>query len=88
MLYIKFLLLQVVIFRPGDILNQKMTKHVPVADRISFQSTSNEMLTILTKMASQNAGYHIDSIIQVSSFHLARTIASDMIGIAILGNKN
>ena len=59
------MLLQVVFFRPGDILNQKMTKHVPTADRIAFQSTSNEMLTILTKMASQNAGYHIDSITQV-----------------------
>lgn len=42
-----------------------MTKYVPIADRIAFQSTSNEMLGVLTKMASQNAGFHIDSIIQV-----------------------
>lgn len=68
------LLLQVVFFRPGDILNQKMTKHVPTADRIAFQSTSNEMLTILTKMASQNAGYHIDSITQVQFIRVFFTL--------------
>lgn len=55
----------VVYFRPRDIIKNNMGKHVPVDDRISFQSSANEMLLLLTKMASQKAGYHIDNITQV-----------------------
>jgi len=56
--------LQVVYFRPGDILKNNMSKHVPVADCVSFQSSANEMMLLLLKMASQKAGYHIDNMTQ------------------------
>ena len=56
---------QVVYFRPQDILRQNMAKHVPVADRLAFQTAANETLNILLKLASQRAGFHIENIVQV-----------------------
>ena len=56
---------QVVYFRPADILQQSMIKHVPLADRLAFQSAANEALTTLLRLASQHAGCHIESVVQV-----------------------
>ena len=57
---------QVVYFRPGDIFKYNMSKHVPVNDRIAFQSAANESLLILMKVASARAGFNIESITQAS----------------------
>ena len=57
---------QVVYFRPGDIFKYNMSKHVPVKDRIAFQSAANESLLILTRIASARAGFNIESITQAS----------------------
>lgn len=56
---------QVVYFRPADILRQNMIKFVPIEDRLAFQSAANEAISVLLKLASQRAGFHIESITQV-----------------------
>ena len=51
--------------RPARLLQRNMGQHVPLEDRLAFQSAANEAAHFLLMAASQKAGYHLESIVQV-----------------------
>jgi len=52
--------------RPANLLKKNVAQHVPLEDRLAFQSAANEAAHFLLMAASQRAGYHLESIVQVS----------------------
>ena len=56
---------QVIYMRPAKFLQRNAGHHVPLEDRLAFQSATNEAAHFLLMAASQKAGCHLESIVQV-----------------------
>ena len=61
-------MLQVIYMRPAKLLQRNAGQHVPLEERLAFQSATNEAAHFLLMAASQMAGYHLESIVQVLQF--------------------
>ncbi len=62
---------QVIYMRPAKLLQRNAGQHVPLEDRLAFQSATNEAAHFLLMAASQKAGYHLESIVQVLQSHIS-----------------
>ncbi|KAK9868542.1 hypothetical protein WJX84_002546 [Apatococcus fuscideae] len=55
----------VVYLKPANMLKRSMGRYIPIQDRISLQSASNELNRVLCHLASKRAGYLIEDFTQV-----------------------